>query len=544
MHLAARSNNLNAVKALLAAGVSPLTPKTRGNPPHVRGCVIRIVGAPGHSTIGDTPLMYACHAGHLETVIEFVPKLTNVEDLYRALHWAAERGRASIVDLILKQPGVDVNAKLQGDTALFAACKSGDLKTIEILIKAGADPNVFCANATGDRQGSSDLSPTSGQRKETPDSKAKRGYTALHALCENPGRWDRQSSQPAECVMALLKAGADVQAMTPSGSTALHYAFGFSIKLLHAFGPSIEFIKPLLDTGADPAAENDAGETALHSTKPFGDEVLSLLLESGKLNINKPRAEDGTTPLLCRIGDRIRDDRNIIEFLAYKPDVNATDFKGNGPLHLALKQSRPSRELIDALLAAGADPNLRNEAGNTPLHEMANDIDQELIRSLLSAGADLEVRNNRGHSVLFAQLSSARGSGDGSKILDHFAGQGACLDARDYRGRALWHCAINNLDTITRLWFLDLDPLVSDYGGNIPLHELVTNKALSNKREILERLLDIGMNINQRNYQGRTVLHAVCSRYDYEEPKFGESIYTLLDYVLGQCECLTVSVNV
>lgn len=66
---------------------------------------------------------------------------------------------------------------------------------------------------------------------------------------------------------------------------------------------------------------------------------------------------------------------------------------------------------------------------------------------------------------------------------------------------------------------------------------------MSNKREILERLLDIGMNINQRNYQGRTVLHAVCSRYDYEEPKFGESIYTLLDYVLGQCECLTVSDN-
>lgn len=497
------------------------------------GRVVGAVGAPGRRTIGETPLMYACHVGHLDTVAEFVPKLTNVEDLYKALHWAAEKGRASIVDLILQQPGVDVNAKLQGDTALFAACKSADLKTIEILIKAGADPTLFCANAPGDSGYTPrGLSFTSFLPKEKADSKAGCGYTALHALCNNPGHLDGAPSQRAECMIALLKAGANVHAITPGGSTALHYAFGSSIKSV--FEPSIELIRSLLDAGADPAAEDDAGETALHhSTKLFRDEALSLLLESGKVDINKPRAKDGMTPLLCRIGHS--DDRKIIGFLAYKPDVNATDFQGNAPLHLALKQRHPCRKVIDALLAAGADPNLRNQAVNTPLLEMANDIDQGLIRSLLSAGADLEVRNNKGQSVLFAQLSSWRGLQEGSKMLDHLASQGACLDTRDYKGRTLWHCAINSLATITRLQFLGVDPLVSDYGGNTPLDEVVTNKALSNKGKVLERLLDIGMNVNQRNYQGRTILHAVCLRDDFTEHQ-----YTILDYVLWQCECLTV----
>lgn len=524
LHRAAKSNHVDAVKVLLAAGVSPLTPGTRENNPMGR-CVAG--GVPTPSTKGHTPLMYACHAGHLETVAEFVPKLKSVEDLHRALHWAAEKGRPSIVDLILQQPGVDVNAKLQGHTALFAACQSADLETIEVLIKAGADPNVFCENGAEDRRGRPrSLSSTAGLRKETSDSKAERGCTALHALCGMSGL-----SQPAECVKALLTAGADVHAMTPNGSTALHYAFKSCY---------IELIQPLQDAGADPAAEDDAGETALHSTSLFMDEAFSVLLESGRVDINKPRAKDGRAPLLCRIADNLHFDSKIINFLAYKPDVNATDFKGDGPLHLALKRSLLCPELIDALLAAGADPNLRNKAGNTPLHEMKDGVDQEIIQSLLLAGADLEVRNNKGQSVLFAQLSLRRRS---STILDHLASLGARLDTQDYKGRTLWLCAMGSLETLSRLQSLGVDPLVSDYDGNTPLHEVVTNKSLDKKREVLQRLMDIGMNVNQRNHLGRTVLHAVCSRDDFGENQNRDSVYTILDYLLGKCECLIVSDN-
>ncbi|KAJ5987256.1 hypothetical protein N7451_011621 [Penicillium sp. IBT 35674x] len=534
LHIAAKSNFVDVVKVLLAAGVSPLTPKTRENAPiGIWGCV---PPARGPSTKGHTPLMYACHAGHLETVAELVPKLKTVEDLHRALHWAAEKGRSNIVDLILQQPGVDVNAKLQGDTALFMACISTDLKTIEVLIKAGADTNVFCeSNKEIERAISQYHSLRPDLRIETSDFKAERGFTALHALCIMSDRTQKACSQPAECVEALIRAGADVHAKTPSGSTALHYA----VK------SSIELIKPLLDAGADANTEDNAGQTAIHFSSSFRDEAVPLLLEIGKVDINKPRAIDGMTPLLCRVEDQLGDIKEIMDFLAYKPDVNATNFKGDGPLHLVLNRRslRFHHEVIQALLDAGADPNLRNKVGNTPLHQMSNEAGPEIIESLVLAGSDFEARNNEGQSVLLAQLSSWKGFRDGSKILDHLTRQGARLDTRDYKGRTPWHYAINSLATLSRLQSLGADPLVSDYSGNTPLYEVVTDKSLRNKREVLERLMDIGMDINQRNNQGRTVLHAICSRDDFKYNQDEESGYTILNYLLEKCECLTAIDN-
>jgi hypothetical protein len=81
-HLAAQKNHAGVVKLLLAAGVDPLTPKTKdssrmcGNEP---------------TTLGHTPLMYACHYGHVQTVAEFLPFLKNSQYYHRALHWAASR---------------------------------------------------------------------------------------------------------------------------------------------------------------------------------------------------------------------------------------------------------------------------------------------------------------------------------------------------------------------------------------------------------------------------------------------------------------------
>uniref|UniRef100_A0ABD2W142 Uncharacterized protein n=1 Tax=Trichogramma kaykai TaxID=54128 RepID=A0ABD2W142_9HYME len=46
------------------------------------------------------------------------------------------------------------------------------------------------------------------------------------------------------------------------------------------------------------------------------------------------------------------------------------DKKGNTPLHLALPVGRT--EIIEYLLGRGADPNLANDEGFTPLHTICN----------------------------------------------------------------------------------------------------------------------------------------------------------------------------
>ncbi|KAE9567843.1 hypothetical protein CGMCC3_g16020 [Colletotrichum fructicola] len=124
------------VKVLFEAGVNPLTLKTKENSGNWCGNASR--------TRGHTPLMYACHHGHLEAVEAFLPFLHDMKALHRALAWAAESSQDKIVNRILAEPGVDINRKIRGGTPLFRACKSGSAQTALLLLKSGADVTIQC----------------------------------------------------------------------------------------------------------------------------------------------------------------------------------------------------------------------------------------------------------------------------------------------------------------------------------------------------------------------------------------------------------------
>ena len=97
----------------------------------------------------------------------------------------------------------------------------------------------------------------------------------------------------------------------------------------------------------------------------------------------------------------------VREVLMHGPDVNSRDAQGDTSLMLVMTGTHPNSdeggfakgntEIIRLLLQAGANPDLPNNEGRTPLHET---LDADEARELIRGGASLEARDNEGNTPL------------------------------------------------------------------------------------------------------------------------------------------------
>ena len=79
------------------------------------------------------------------------------------------------------------------------------------------------------------------------------------------------------------------------------------------------------------------------------------------------------------------DVQEVARLLAAGADPNVRDPDGDAPLHIAAEQCRA--DLAELLLKHGADPNAKNNEGKTPA-DLANCLGrQRVFKRLLAAGA-------------------------------------------------------------------------------------------------------------------------------------------------------------
>ncbi|KAH7149027.1 ankyrin repeat-containing domain protein [Dactylonectria estremocensis] len=493
LHLVARSNHYKAAKVLLEAGVDPKAKKTRANPrTSVFAC------GSSRSTIGEMALMYACHKGHLETVEMFLPFLQNIDSVHEALHWAAEKGHGKIVAKILEHPGVDVNVTICGNTALYVACGSWDVATVTALLKAGADPNITCAGC------GLDWGPWMGDGNK------------LNCLLPLREGWSGMNAEPdkVKAIFSLLvEAGIDINHRTKQGRTPLHYA---------AESPILARL--LVDAGADANVADPSGSTPLHEVRSL--DCMVLLVEQGNANINIVRA-DGRTPLLCLLSRCDTD--TILRFLEYKPDCNLLDNKGNGVLHVLLDDVSPKLRIVEALLKGGADPDLINQDGLTPLLCLSPYTSglTKVVDLFLGAGADINAMDRDGAALLQQRISRAPSWGEDQKReVRDLIDRGASASIRDNHGRTCLHHAIlskgatePNVAKFDSLVDLGFDIQAVDYRGNGLLHEFALRGKTGGSHhgeltiKLWKRLLALGLDVDLKNNTGRTPLHVLCAAH-------------------------------
>jgi hypothetical protein len=117
-------------------------------------------------------------------------------------------------------------------------------------------------------------------------------------------------------------------------------------------------------------------------TRLTNGDVMYYFIAGTKAELD-PKIKANIVLQLCLI------DKNI--------DIHKPVYKGKTSLYVAVDTGQT--EIVRFLLESGANPNLSDKWGNTPLM-MAKEIDsQEIIQLLENYGADRTVRNNQGKTI-------------------------------------------------------------------------------------------------------------------------------------------------
>ena len=115
-----------------------------------------------------------------------------------------------------------------------------------------------------------------------------------------------------------------------------------------------------------------------------GQEVVDMLDQPGQtiINTKDPTSGEGALHLVVKRGD----DTYLRFLLSRGADPNLRDGRGNTPLLLAVQFGQTG--MIDTLVAARANPNLANASGETPLIRAVQRRDIAMVRALLAAKAN------------------------------------------------------------------------------------------------------------------------------------------------------------
>ena len=406
-----------------------------------------------------------------------------------ALHWAAHRDDLVTADLLIRA-GASVNATNDlGATPLHVACQNRGGPMVELLLATGADANanlligetvlMTCAR-TGDARS---VQALLAHGAKTDEKESGHDQTAL--------MWAAAHGHP-EVVRLLLQAGADFRARTitypqtvvdeqtqRAGREALNYTVlrGGSTPLLFAArNGNVESIKLLLDAGAGP---NDALSD--------GMSALVLASHSGHGDVGIALLENGANPNNIGIG-----------YTA---------------LHAAVLRSQ--LDLVQALLAHGADPNIRMTRG-TPVRRQTTDfnlpkslvgatpylvaakfVEAEIMRALVAGGADPHLRMDDGTTVLMAAvgMGSRRGSRRGISPID--------VGGEPEPERRILEAVIAAVE-------LGGDVNAVNVEGDTALHVAAANEHTS----VVQFLADSGAGIHAKNGSGLTPLRGLLRRIE------------------------------
>ena len=446
-----------------------------------------------------------------------------------ALLWAAHRDDLETAELLLGAGAAADAADDHGVTPLIRAAENASLALVERLLAAGAAASVAQANGltplmVAARTGNIDI--VRGLLKHGADVNAATtevGATALMWAVAAPHR---------AIVEALLDGGADVHISTTKGMTPL---------LTAAQRGDIETARLLLGAGADVNQLGSDGTHALPYAIVSGrDEFALFLLAEGA----DPNSRIDGIPALAAAAGSV--DTWLVDWDRQHGDGRYISRRRsrNGRIYLTAEQRIP---LVEALLAAGADPNGRittsamlmnyigypkkgaferfacgtgDLRGATPLWVAAFGAASDgAYRSSAASGRNFQVESSAEivRMLLDAGADQSLTTADGTTPFMAAAGLGRSTFRPNWtRGRRS-----HGAETATRVL---LDAGAEINAVNEADFSALHGAAFRGLNEVVEYLVAHGADIDARDYRGRTPFRlAEGSKQSFQFQAFPET---------------------
>ena len=363
LHIAASSGHLAAAELLLKHGAD-VNAKTK---------------------FGSTPLHCAAYGGHPEVARLLVTNdaRVDVRDEIAAtpLATAVFHGRTPVASLLLEH-GAAVGARILDGTLLHWAAHRGHAEMVDLLLKHGADP--MSKNEAGNTPAvdAARLGHFAIARLLCPESQAglllaaQLGYPVRLRQLVSTRRSRKQLPELTEALVAAVKANQaeTVKVLLESGANAKAevYRGGGTVWAAVRASASTEVVRLLLQHGARP----DARPRNIFSKEYGTPKQMSHTTWV-------PRTEyrwDGTYEW--------RD--KITTTWVETPEWSVVVESFSTPLSMATRQGNAA--MVKLLLQDGAKPNARDHRSQTALHMAAECGHADVIRALLDHGAAVNAR--------------------------------------------------------------------------------------------------------------------------------------------------------
>ena len=231
--------------------------------------------------------------------------------------------------------------------------------------------------------------------------------------------------------------------------------------------------------------------------------------------------------------------RSLLQESNYNLQIDEADYDKRTALHVAASEGQVS--VVEALLQGGADVNVRDRWGGTPLADAIRQGADKVFELLLKAKGVLGYDEAKMSSVLCDYAKEGR-----KEAIIMLLMAGGSVNAADYDKRTAIHLAASegNLQIVDELLNRGALINVKDRWGGTPLRDAVREghtklvkrlkerggilgldtaevsaelceAARQGKRIVVEALLAAGANIDAADYDLRTCLHLAASEGNY-----------------------------